>query len=393
MVLALGFLTFGTLFSTNSAALLGLGQEALPTQEPAPAFPDAKKIVSSEPESLPVPGGAAPNHLTHPCAGFRPEPLFSGLSPLSIAYVAGMCSSGYGDIGTWQDDGQSYVLQSGFAQRMFHLWNVTDPYNQVHLVTQTWPTGGTASTAAYAFQQFGSNYISVAMRGNSAACGYYIYNVDNPSAPVFQSRTTGADWCTVHETIVSTNANGDADYAWLTMSTEAGSGTRIVALTLPDLRLPLPGGQPIETGRYNRPGAGSNDPHDSNVVGNRVFVGHWTGGMQIFDKQTLATTVQPTPLNPPGSIQPAGFMVHHVVPTTDGRFVFLEDEFLNSSASEKLKYYNIENINAPFYVGGIIGEGEAATSQAHNMRIMNVSPGHDILFVGWYKAGTRIFDV
>ena len=102
---------------------------------------------------------------------------------------------------------------------------------------------------------------------------------------------------------------------------------------------------------------------------------------------------RPTPLNPPGSIQPAGFAVHHVVPTTDGRFVFLEDEFLNSSAAEKVKYYNSENISAPFYVGGIIGEGEAATSQAHNMRLMNVSPGHDILFVGWYRAGTRIFDV
>ena len=63
------------------------------------------------------------------------EPTFSGLSPLSISYVPGLCSPqnyfdwGYGDIAVWQADGHSYVAQSGFNERMFHLWNVDDPYN------------------------------------------------------------------------------------------------------------------------------------------------------------------------------------------------------------------------------------------------------------------------
>src|SRR5688572_8564644 len=170
MVLALGFLTFGTLFSTNSTAFLGLRQEALPTQVPAPTFPDADKFIRGEPAALPVPGGSSPNHLTHPCSGFRPEPLFSGLSPLSIGTVPGMCSSGYGDIDVWQANGNSYVLQSGFGQRMFHLWNVTDPYNPIALRTQAFPSGGTASTAAAAFPQNGNNYIGVTMRGSGTGC-------------------------------------------------------------------------------------------------------------------------------------------------------------------------------------------------------------------------------
>jgi len=34
-----------------------------------------------------------------------------------------------------------------------------------------------------------------------------------------------------------------------------------------------------------------------------------------------------------------------------------------------------------------------STNRAHNMRIKNVSPGHDMLFVGWYRAGTKVFTV
>ncbi len=124
-----------------------------------------------------------------------------------------------------------------------------------------------------------------------------------------------------------------------------------------------------------------------------MFVGHWLGGMLMFDKQTLATTIQPAPLNPIDSIRPANFQVHHTVPTTDGKFVFIEDEFLNGNTDEKIKVYNITNINSPVYVGGIVGSGNAATSQAHNMVIQPISPGLDRLYVAWYKAGMRMFEV
>jgi hypothetical protein len=325
------------------------------------------------------------------------EPTFSGVSPLTIAYVAGMCGNGYGDIAVWQANGHDYVAQSGFAVTMFHIWNVDNPYSPQILITKAFPAGGTASTALFDFKQTINNtthyYMSVAMRGSGTGCGYFIYNVDDPANPDLRVRKAGTDWCTVHETFVSTDTNGSADYAWLTMSGESGSGYKIVVLTLPDLSQP---GTPVlnETGRYQRPdSSGSIFLHDSNVVGNRVYAGHWLGGMLIFDKQTLATTIQPTPLNPIDSIRPSGFQVHHTVPTTDGKFVFIEDEFLNGSNDQKIKVYDITNINSPVQVGGIIGSGNAATSQAHNMVIQPISPGLDRLYVAWYKAGMRMFEV
>jgi hypothetical protein len=401
LVVLLGIFASAALLARGSQ--FGLGSPPDPTPYPIgeQPYPDAYKSGPGEPAALPVPG-RSPNHLTHPCGGMLAEPIFSGVSPLSIAYVPSLCpgtnTNPYGDIAVWQANGHDYVVQAGFTMRMYHMWNVDDPYNPVLLRSQTFPAGGTAATAIFDFKQTFNDithyYMAVAMRGSGTGCGYFIYNVDDPANPVLRVRKAGTDWCTVHETFVSTDTNGSADYAWLTMSAESGSGYKIVALTLPDLSQP---GTPTvnETGRYQRPDSNFNDTfiHDSNVVGNRVYVGHWQGGMLIFDKQTLATTIQPAPLNDINSIRPSPFWVHHTVPTTDGKFAFIEDEFINTSNAEKIKVYDITNINSPVQVGGIIGEGAAATSQAHNMVIQPISPGLDRLYVGWYRAGMRMYEV
>ncbi len=321
------------------------------------------------------------------------EPPFTGMSPIAIAHVANYCSGSvytdpYGDIYTWQADGHNYVALSGFGLRMFYLINVDDPYHPALLRTEPFPSGGSASTSVYTWKQGSNHYVSATMRGSGTGCGFFVYNVNDPSNPVLIGRKSGADWCTVHEHIVSTDANGNADYAWLTMSAESGSGYKIVVVDLQNLPLMN------ETGRYQRPDAnGSVFVHDVNVVGDRVFVAHWGGGMLIFDKDTLAHNTNPTPLSPLNGIHPSGFNVHHTVPTTDGNHVFIEDEFINTAGSDKIKLYNISNISSPVYEVGIPGTGTEATNRAHNMRIKNVSPGHDMLFVGWYRAGTRVFSV
>jgi hypothetical protein len=272
---------------------------------------------------------------------------------------------------------------------MYHIYNVDNPYSPVVIRTEPFPAGGTASTTIFDFKQNGNQYMSVGMRDSfGTACGWYVYNVNNPASPQLVVRKTGTDWCIIHEHFVSQDALGNADYAWLAMSGESGSGYKVVVLDLANLAAP------VETGRYQRSDAGSNNfIHDVNVVGERVFVAHWTGGMIIHDKNTLAHNVNPTPLTPINGMRPTTFMVHHTVPTTDGRFAFLEDEFLNASNAEKIKYYDIQNLSSPVYLGGIIGQGIAATSQAHNMVIKPLSPGHDLLLVGWYRAGTRAFEV
>jgi hypothetical protein len=373
---------------------------AAPSPEP-PSFPDAYKIEPNQPRNIVVPG-TNPSIPPHPCGGMSTTPPFSGVSPLSIAYVANMCSSGYGDIAVWQANGHSYVAQSGFGLRMYHIWNVDDPYNPVLLISKTWDSGGTASTALFHFHQFNHEYLATSMRGTNQGCGYFIDNVDNPAAPVRVVRKSGSDWCTIHETFVSTDSNGDADYAWLSGGHEGFGGnpiTFMVVLTLGDLSQPNP--NPIETGRYIRPGETCNSyyfdcqfDHDSNVVGNRVYLSYWNAGVLVFDKETLAHNINPTPLNPLDSISQVNFSVHHMVPTTDGKFVIAEDEIRGGTGFEKLRLFNIENIASPSYVGGVTGgDPTSEAAQAHNQIIKNLGPHHDLLLSAWYLAGYRLYDI
>ena len=332
------------------------------------------------------------DHFSHPCGGMHPEPPFIGISPLSITNIpGGGCIRAIGDIGVYQTDTHNYVVLAGYLERLFYIFNVDDPYNPVVESFVPFPTGstsGTATTSIRGFKQGNNYYVSTTLRGNSAVCGFYIHNVTDPANPVFTSRKVGADWCSPHEHFVSTDTNGNADYAWVAMGNESGSLWKGVALNLSNISLP------VETGRYQRADAtGDNFVHDITVIGNRVFLAHWGGGLIIHDKQTLANNVNPTPLNPVDSIRPAGFRVHHSWPTTDGNYVFVEDELLSGATQEKVKLYNITDINNPQFVMGMVGPGNSATSQAHNLKIIPQSPGHDILLVGWYRSGLRGFEV
>jgi hypothetical protein len=364
----------------SPGGMLGLPPSTAATPEP---YPDAHKEVSNEPVVLPVPG--SPKALTHPCGQFNPEPPFEGLSPLSFAVAYNgpnpYCSGAYGDPAVWRHNGHDYIVSAYFSQvGAFHIWNVDDPYNPVHIRTELVPGGGSTITI-FDFVQNGEQYLSMSTRGSNF--GWHVYNVTNPAAPVHVVTKRGADWGIVHEHFVSSDGNGNADFAWLAMGTEAGSGDKAVIL---DLR----GGvvNAVESNRYERPD-GASFIHDITVVGNRTFVSHWSGGALIFDKMALATVPGTTPLHPLDAIRPAGFQVHHSWPTSDGNYVFIEDEFLNGSNQEKVKYYDISNISAPVYRGGIIGAGVAQTSQAHNLKIFNLGPGLDQLFIAWYRAGSR----
>jgi hypothetical protein len=382
VVFSLGIFTAGVLSFAGAKSAAGVTPEVPRVR---PGDPDAGKLHTGNRGQAswvdPQPG-----HLVHPCGGLLPEPPFSGLSPLAIGYAPGVCTDGYGDIGVWQAGGHNYVVLSGFGLRMFHLFNVDDPYNPVLLHTEPFPAGGYTGTSAFAFKQGNNHYVSATMRGGGTGCGFFVYNVNDPANPQFVGRKSGTDWCTVHEHFVSTDSNGNADYAWLAMSYESGSGMKMVVLDIRNLPAMT------ETGRYQRPD-GVGFVHDVNVIGNRVYLAHWDGGVQVHDKATLASSTNPTPLNPLDGIRPDNFGVHHMVPTSDGNHLLVQDEFINSPSLEKIKIYNIANINAPFYETGIIGNGVAASNSAHNMRIKSISPGHDLLFSAWYEAGTYGFDI
>jgi hypothetical protein len=321
-----------------------------------------------------------------------PQPPFTGLSPIAIVYPYTSChgdGAAGGDIATWQYGGHSFVGMSGFGglsgqgTAMFWIFNVDDPYNAVLIANQPFPTGGTASLSVFDWSQNGHQYLSATMRGSGSGCGFFVYNVDNAAAPVFVARKTGTDWCTVHEHFVSLDANGNADYAWLTMSGESGSGGKIVALDVRNLP------NMVEVNRYQRPD-GVSFIHDSNVVRGKVYVAHWLGGMQIFDEAAFVAGGTPVPLNPIDSIRPSNFRIHHVVPTTDDRYVFVQDEFINTPTLGKVKMYDISDISNPHFVADITGgDAVAKSNMAHNMIIKPLGTGLDLLLDAWYMAGIR----
>jgi hypothetical protein len=355
-----------------------------PKATPVP-FPDAYKLAGDEGSVAKVPG-VVPDHLTHPCSGLAPEPTFQGLSPIAIAYPYVNCpsTSMMGDVATWQNNGHDYVGLSGFGYRNFFIYNVDDPYNPVLLWNEGLPSGASASLSIFDWKQGGNQYISVTTRGSGTGCGMFVYNVNDPANPQFVTRhTAGSDYCTIHEHFVSADANGSADYAWLAMSGEAGSEDKIVAIDIRNLS------SIVEVNRYERPD-GASFIHDSNVVRGKLYVGHWTGGVQIFDKADFVDGGTPVPLNPVDSIRPGGFQVHHVVPTTDDRYMLAQDEFLNTPGVGKVKLYDIRNIASPAFVADITGgDPSAESSQAHNMIIKNLGPNRDLLLNAWYRAGIR----
>jgi hypothetical protein len=351
-----------------------------------PAFPDAYKLPSEEGAVARVPG-VVPDGLTHPCSGMAARPEFAGLSPIAIAYPYTNCpsTSMMGDVATWQYGGHDFVGLSGFDYRMFFIYNVDDPYNPVLLWNQAKPSGGSASLSIFDWKQNGNQYVSVTMRGSGTGCGFFVYNVNDAANPQFVTRFTGSDYCTIHEHFVSLDDSGNADYGWFAMSGEAGSGDKIVAVDLRNLS------NIHEVNRYERPD-GASFIHDSNVVRGKLYVGHWAGGVEVFDKADFVDGGTPVPLNPIDGIRPSNFWVHHVVPTSDDRYVLAQDEFINTPGQGKVKLYDIQNLGAPAFVADITGgDTSAEGSQAHNMIIKPLSAGRDLLLNAWYRAGIRGF--
>ncbi|MEO5952322.1 MAG: Ig-like domain-containing protein [Chloroflexia bacterium] len=386
-VLVSGFFTTGI-----GGSMSGTKVQAKATATPPP-FPDAYKLDNSDP-SAPAAGvvSTGPLGLDHPCSSLMvANPPFVGLSPIAIAYPRTTCTStiNMGDVATWQNNGHDYVGLSGFGGRMYFIYNVDDPYNPLLLKEQTFPTGGTASLSIADWKQNGNQYMSVSMRGTGTGCGWFAYNVNDPTNPVLVAEARNApDWCTVHEHFVSLDANGNADYAWFTMSGESGSEGKIIAMDIRNLPTVT------EVNRWDRDGDTGYFIHDSNVVRGKLYAAHWDGGMNIFDKAAFVSGATPVPLNAVGSIQPSGFRIHHVVPTSDDKYVLIQDEFINSPSLGKIKMYDIQNIASPQFVTEIVGGDAIANSQqAHNMIIKPLSPGIDLLFNAWYKAGIRGYKI
>jgi hypothetical protein len=200
----------------------------------------------------------------------------------------------------------------------------------------------------------------------------------------YHGRAAGspAGWCNVHTTQVITDETGDGTH--LLVSSDDSADLRVLDLRgLPVLR---------EVNHYRLPaielfsdGSPQYFVHDTTVTAERVYVAYWGGGVVILDKAQLVTGDTVRPLAEPFAIDPEGFEVHHAFPTEDERFLFIEDE-VNYSPPDfsQLRLWDIRDLAAPREVLQI--NPDDSLSPPHNLLVDG-----DLLYVGWYNDGVRVF--
>lgn len=312
-------------------------------------------------------------------------PISQGVIPLSVT-ATGICF--HGGFAVWPMNGRMYALITGGYQAAFVLFDVTDPAHPVQMPTYMWrdaqgnttPTNYTYTQDAKYFKQGSRHFVSLnqeAFGNTQGYCGVAIVEVTNPASPQFITRLRGAavnqgGWCDVHNTFVDVDAQGNGAYLYVT----ADEPDDIRVLDIRNLN------NVVELNKYKEPG--STYIHDITVVNGRVYVSYWEAGLIILDAATFVSGAPTTPLTPTGSIKPAGFRVHHALPTPDGQHVFIQDEIGAGLAFQAIRMFDIRNLNAPVEVNSL----GIPYRQAHNLLLADGR-----LYVGWYEMGLQGWDI
>jgi hypothetical protein len=309
-----------------------------------------------------------------------------GLEPLSFV-PTGVCGSG--EIGLFDVGDRRYLAQAAFGPTAFILLDVSDPAKPGRVGAWQWsPAAVTYDVKP--FRQGQRRFLALAMESRRPPldpCGIALVEVTNPQAPRLLGRYDGARvgadaaWCNVHTTEIDTDANGDATF--LLASVRDTFDLRVLDIhDLADIR---------EVGVYHLhdhphatpPSFVGSFVHDTTIVGDRIYVAYWGAGVMILDKQRLEAgePAQAVALNPPRSIAPKGFNVHHAYPTADGQFLFIEAE---DRIKDAVWLFDIRDPARGRAALAINLDG--GRSAPHNLLVRG-----DKLFVGWYNDGMRVF--
>ena len=320
-----------------------------------------------------------------------------------VAYIpSGLCF--HGELDVFETGGHVYVAQavmSSFpnAKESFRIIDVTDVEHPILVGAWKW-NNPTFSADVKAFRQGDRWFLalskdpyrtqSLSESTKEKMCpllgGIAIIEVTSPTDPklitLLNGKNTGSKtgWCNSHTAEVSRDADGNGAYLYV-------SATDIFDLRVLDIR-DLE--HVVEVGHYTHPHAGIQDEnnwflvHDTTIVGDRVYVAHWSAGLIILDRQALEAGESVTPLNPLGSIDPEGLHIHHAYPTIDENFVFVEDELPSKPPESHLRLYDIRDLGSPKEVAAITLPD--SWGAPHNLLVSG-----DLLFVGWYQDGVRVF--
>jgi hypothetical protein len=365
---------------------------------PATSEPAATATLAPAPTSAPttaprrpyegslalIPAGSPPEE----CEQSSPLGLPSrGVIPLAFV-PTGFCLNG--EIGLFEIGDRLYVAQASLRGAAFTLIDATDPTAPRRIGAWQWrPAAVTYDLKP--FRQGDRHYLALAMENYRRPfldpCGIAFVEVTDPRAPVLLGRYDGlnvgsdAAWCNVHTVEIDTDASGQATY----LLASARDTFDLRVLDIRDLRnirevntyhlhAHPHGGYPNFAGSY---------VHDTTIVGNRVYVSYWSAGVMILDKQSLLAG-EPSDtlaLNPPNSIAPPDFNVHHSFPTADGNFLFVEAE---DRVTGGLRLFDIRDPARPREALTI--DLNPRRAAPHNLLVLG-----DLLLVGWYADGVQVF--
>ena len=331
------------------------------------------------------------------CSAIDPDLPHQGLD--LVAYLpSGFCF--HGELDIFETGGRVYVAQVTLSlfpnsAEAFRIVDVTDPEQPALVGAWQWNVP-TYTSDIKAFRQGERWFLAVSRDPGlpestlaslcSLVGGVAIVEVTRPAEPQLVGVLTGestqsrAKWCRSHTAQVSTDAAGNGAYLYV-------SAVDIFDLRVLDIR-DLENVK--ESGRYTHPDAGFYNErnwffvHDTTIAGDRVYVAYWSAGLIILDRQALEAGKRVAPLNPLDSIDPWGMNIHHAFPTTDGKFVFVEDEFPSQQPASRLRLYDIRDLQAPKEAAAITLPD--SWGAPHNLLISG-----DKLFVGWYQDGVRVF--
>lgn len=269
--------------------------------------------------------------------------------------------------------------------RGFRLVDVTDPARPDE-IGEWWFEPRGRQEHITAFRQFGRRFLAMPLESPTPyvnfPCGLAIIEVTQPQAPVLLGRYDGAKlnssdpWCNVHAAEVDTDAEGNATYLFIaTLNT---ADLRVLDIrNLEDIR---------EVNKFHlhiHPhGENGSWAHRAAILGDRVYISYWGGGVIVVDKPGLELGLTPEEiiLTPPGWIDPDDYVAHDAQPTADGNYLFVNDM---GRTPDGVRLFDIRDPDYPREIWA--GRIESGTGQ-HTIQVRG-----NRLFVPLFREGLQVF--
>lgn len=316
----------------------------------------------------------------------KPGPPFSlpAEGVLQLAFLPNRrCDDVNSDLDLFEVLDRLYLAQRN--ARGFRLVDVTDPTRPFE-IGEWWFEPRARQEHITAFRQFDRRFLALPLESPTPygdfPCGLAIVEVTEPQAPVLLGRYDGATlhsnaaWCNVHAVEVDADAEGNATYLFIaTLNT---ADLRVLDIRSPDeIREVNVFHQHLHPhGEYGSWG------HRAAILGDRVYISYWGGGVIVVDKHGLERGFPPDQiiLSPPGTIDPDNFVAHDAQPTADGEYLFVNDMGRTSGG---LRLFDIRDLNAPreIWMSQLVSE-----AGQHTIRIRD-----NLLFVPLFDDGLRVF--